>query len=59
VATMLKVQRRPQAGKYAAFNLRKQGDVPAVVYGRNMANINIRIPGREFHRVLHQGRAQS
>ena len=50
--TVLKLEPREQMGKYAAFNMRRQGFVPGVVYGKDMENIHVRIPFREFERML-------
>ncbi len=51
----LTVEKREQAGKYAAFDLRKQGYIPGVIYGKGVDNINVKMPLREFEHLLHAG----
>lgn len=51
----LKAQKRQTAGKYAAFNLRKKGYIPAVIYGKSEENMNIQILLDDFEEVIHSG----
>lgn len=52
----LKVEKRDGTGKYVAFNLRKKGYIPGVIYGKDMKeNVNIQIPLKEFMHLLHEG----
>lgn len=52
----LKVEKRDKTGKYAAFNMRKEGYIPGVVYGKSLENnLNVRIPLKEFQHLLHEG----
>ncbi len=51
----LKVEKREGTGKYAAFDLRKRGFIPGVVYGKERENINVTVPLHEFEHLLHQG----
>lgn len=52
----LSVEKREGAGKYVAFNMRKEGFIPGVIYGRELAeNINIKVPLKEFMQVVHAG----
>lgn len=44
--------KREELGKQANNKIRKDGLVPAVVYGRNKKNINISIDGKELKKVL-------
>ena len=44
--------KREELGKQANNKIRKDGLVPAVVYGRNKKNINISINGKELKKVL-------
>jgi large subunit ribosomal protein L25 len=52
----LSVQKREGKGKYKAFDLRKQGFIPGVVYGKGMKeNINITINLKDFAALLNAG----
>jgi len=52
----LKVEKREGAGKYVAFNLRKEGKVPGVIYGVGMEeNINIAVPVKELMLAVGEG----
>ncbi len=52
----LTVESREGTGKYASFEMRKQGFIPGVVYGKGLKeNLNIRIPIKEFAHLLHTG----
>ena len=54
---MLKVARRECAKKYAAFNLRKAGRIPGIVYGKGMAeNVPVSLDIKEFRAVLATGK---
>ena len=44
--------KREELGKQANNKIRKDGLVPAVVYGRNKKNINISIDGKDLKKVL-------
>lgn len=49
----LKATRRQGAGKYKAFEIRKTGGIPAVVYGKSLKeNINVSVNLKEFLLVL-------
>jgi large subunit ribosomal protein L25 len=45
-------QARQEVGTSAARRLRKQGHVPAVIYGRGAENINLTLDSRSFERLL-------
>ena len=52
----LKVEKREGKGKYTAFALRKEGRIPAVVYGKELKeNINISIVLKDFMATLKAG----
>lgn len=52
----LKAKKREGKGKYSAFNLRKAGEMPGVVYGKGMAdNINVSVNLKEFLHLLKVG----
>ncbi len=55
MATVLKVEKREGAGKYAVFRLRRAGLLPGVIYGRQRANTLIQVPQREMKRILASG----
>ena len=51
-----KVEKREGTGKYIAFELRKQGKIPGVVYGKSLKeNINISMVLKEFLSLLKAG----
>lgn len=52
---VLKADKREGTGKYVAFDMRKEGVVPAVVYGKGAENINIAINEKEFKAILKSG----
>ena len=52
---MLKAETREGAGKYAAFELRKRGRVPGVVYGKGMANVSLSLSLKDLEAVLKTG----
>lgn len=52
----LKVTKREGTGKYVAFNMRKEGFIPGVIYGRSLdENINLKVPLKEFMHMVHHG----
>jgi large subunit ribosomal protein L25 len=51
----MKVETREGTGKYVAFDLRKRGYIPGVVYGKGRENINVTVPLHDFEQLLHQG----
>jgi large subunit ribosomal protein L25 len=54
-AIELKAQARTGVGKGAARAVRRQGLVPAVIYGDNKAPLPISIPYKEAHRQIYAG----
>lgn len=52
---VLKAEKRAGSGKYIAFDLRKQGKVPAVVYGKKFENANICIDEKSLQIVIASG----
>ncbi len=52
----LKASKREGKGKYVAFNLRKEGRIPGVVYGKTLKeNINVSVNLKEMLAVLKAG----
>lgn len=52
----LKVEKREGKGKYRAFEIRKAGKIPGVVYGKSLKeNINITVVLKEFLALLKAG----
>lgn len=45
---------REKAGKEICKKLRREGKIPAILYGRNEKNINLWVEEREFLKILHQ-----
>jgi large subunit ribosomal protein L25 len=54
-AIELKAQARTGVGKGAARAVRRQGLVPAVIYGDNKAPLPIAIPYKEAHKQIYAG----
>ena len=52
---VLKVQKREGTGKYVAFNLRKEGMIPAVLYGKDVDNVNLAICEKELQEFVKNG----
>jgi large subunit ribosomal protein L25 len=52
----LKVEPREQGSKKSIARLRKNGKVPAVVYGHKKASVSISLDAHQFLEELHHGR---
>ncbi len=52
---VLKVQKREGTGKYVAFNLRKEGKIPAVLYGKGAENVNLAVDEGELQEIVKSG----
>lgn len=50
----LSAEARDRAGKGTARQTRREGRIPAVIYGDKQAAVTITLELREFVRVLHQ-----
>lgn len=57
MAEMLKLETkpRPASGSRAARKLRKQGLLPAVIYGHKEATVAVTVPADAFQKALRQG----
>jgi large subunit ribosomal protein L25 len=51
----LKVRLREKRGKEQIKKLRKNGFIPAVVYGQNTASLPLEIDGKVFHALIRRG----
>lgn len=51
----LKAETREKAGKGAARALRREGKIPAVIYGGKKAPVGIALDGHEMFKLLHAG----
>lgn len=51
----LKAEKRAGTGKYVAFNLRKEGRIPAVLYGKGLENVNLAVSEKDLRHILHAG----
>ncbi|MFP4144384.1 MAG: 50S ribosomal protein L25 [Phycisphaeraceae bacterium] len=51
----LQVQPRERTGSRYAARLRKEGQLPAVVYGHKEGPVSISLDYRQFHDILHEG----
>lgn len=47
---------RPRAGKGAARQVRREGNVPAVIYGNNKEPVTIALKGNELRKLISRGR---
>lgn len=56
-STSLKVLGREPAGSRAARQLRREGDIPGVVYGGGEDPVSFRVPARELRQALAHGGA--
>jgi large subunit ribosomal protein L25 len=54
-AVSLKADIREKSGSHESIRLRKEGKLPAVVYGHQQASVSISVDAREFVRGLHHG----
>lgn len=54
-AVVLNVQARTGHGTREARRLRRQGMVPAVVYGHGEKTISLSVPGEDLSRAIHKG----
>jgi len=52
---VLEVQDRSKAGTNAAKQVRKQGLVPAVMYGHGEASVNLAVPGDALYKAIRHG----
>lgn len=51
----IKAEAREKAGKGAARALRREGKIPAVIYGGKKAPVGIALDGHEMFKLLHAG----
>ena len=49
----LKVESRGTVGKKAAKSVRREGKIPAILYGRDVKATPLAVSSKEFHRVTH------
>ncbi len=56
---VLNAQRREVTGRSANRELRRNGRVPAVVYGRGVDNVNLSVPRDEITKLLRAGAFQN
>lgn len=54
-AVSLKADIRESSGSSQSIRLRKEGKLPAVVYGHHQASVSIAVDAHEFVRGLHHG----
>ena len=54
-ALVLKAQIRQNLGSKEAVKLRKQGQIPAVIYGHKQESVAIAFNGHDFIEELHHG----
>jgi large subunit ribosomal protein L25 len=56
---ILDVLNREHTGRSKAKDIREEGFIPAVVYAQGKESLNVKVPHREFGRLLHQHRIES
>jgi large subunit ribosomal protein L25 len=49
----LRAQKRVSSGSRPARRLRREGQVPAVVYGRDLDTVSVRVSDRDLYSILH------
>jgi large subunit ribosomal protein L25 len=49
----LRAQKRVPSGSRPARRLRREGQVPAVVYGRDLDTVSVRVSDRDLYSILH------
>lgn len=49
----LSAERRVESGSRPARRMRREGKVPAIVYGRDLETMSVAISGRELYAALH------
>ncbi len=54
-ATPIKGTLREKLGTHSARKLRREGYIPAIIYGHQQENLHIALPLNEFEHLLHQG----
>jgi len=52
---VLKAEKREGTGKYVAFDLRKEGMLPAVYYGKGVENMNLAVNEKELYELIISG----
>lgn len=52
---VLKAEKREGVGKYVAFDMRKEGMIPAVYYGKGVENINLSVNEKELGILVKSG----
>jgi large subunit ribosomal protein L25 len=51
----LHVKVRSEVGSNAVKSVRKSGQIPAVLYGHGLQNVNLSVPAEEVHAVIRHG----
>ena len=46
---------RSEVGSNAVKNVRKSGQIPAILYGHGLQNVNLSIPAEEIHAAIRHG----
>ena len=49
----LRAQKRVSSGSRPARRLRREGQVPAIVYGRDLDTVSVRVSDRDLYSILH------
>ena len=49
----LRAQKRVSSGSRPARRLRREGQVPAIVYGRHLDTVSLRVSDRDLYSILH------
>lgn len=57
MAITLNAEKRTKVGKYIAFDLRKDGRIPAVMYGQGLKeNVHLSVNTKELHQLVKTGK---
>lgn len=49
----LRANKRVSSGSRPARRLRREGEVPAIVYGRDLDTVSVRVSGKDLYSILH------
>ncbi|MEL7302844.1 MAG: 50S ribosomal protein L25, partial [Pseudomonadota bacterium] len=56
MVTQIDAIARPRAGKGAARQVRREGNIPAVIYGNNKDPITVALKSNELRKLIAKGR---
>lgn len=48
----LTIEKRQETGSSAAARLRRNGMIPGIIYGKNIAPVNVKVPAKELREII-------